>query len=300
MPVSILVLSLVLLVSGLSGVLLGLSLTPTDMGRAWLDIGFTALTGGVVTLAIGFATRTLTAALERLPGGEGEVARTPEPVAPATLEPSLPVAPAAIVASGVAVAAGAALGAHHLADKTPADSVPVRSVDDLERDLFSDISAQRDASLGAADDLLATPLPEVIPVKAAPALIAEDDAAFELRLSAEPESEPEPTPEPASEPELAPAKEALPAPESVPENPAPAPSTPAGLIADEDLAALVAEEAALAPLDTLEVVGAYDSAGVRFTMYSDGSVNALAPHGERRYRSLEALRKQLDSGLPAV
>jgi hypothetical protein len=75
------------------------------------------------------------------------------------------------------------------------------------------------------------------------------------------------------------------------------PETPPvpGLIADADLAAIAeAEEPPLAPIETLDIVGSYDSAGTRFTMYSDGSVTAVGPGGERRFRSLEALRRHLD------
>jgi hypothetical protein len=75
---------------------------------------------------------------------------------------------------------------------------------------------------------------------------------------------------------------------------------PAGLIADADVDWLAAhDEPPLAPLETLEIVGSYDSAGTRFTMYSDGSVTASGTEGERRFRSLEELRHHLDRNLAA-
>ncbi|HRE21271.1 MAG TPA: hypothetical protein PKW21_09595 [Rhabdaerophilum sp.] len=78
-------------------------------------------------------------------------------------------------------------------------------------------------------------------------------------------------------------------------SPAPSPSTP-GLIADADLAALSDDIGPhLAPLESLSPVGSYDSGGTRFTMYSDGSVVALGPDGERRFRSLEELRRHIGS-----
>ena len=67
-----------------------------------------------------------------------------------------------------------------------------------------------------------------------------------------------------------------------------------GLIADEDTAAIEAEDTTLAPLSTLDVVGSYDSGGTRFTMYSDGSVTASGADGEQRFPSLDALRKHID------
>lgn len=57
------------------------------------------------------------------------------------------------------------------------------------------------------------------------------------------------------------------------------------------------DEPALAPLETLDVVGAYDSGGTRFTMYSDGSVTALGEGVDRRFKSLDALRAFIDGGM---
>ncbi len=75
--------------------------------------------------------------------------------------------------------------------------------------------------------------------------------------------------------------------------PAAPPSTP-GLIPDADLAAIAEDTGPpLAPLELLTAVGSYDSGGTRFTMYSDGSVVAQGPEGERRFRSLEELRQHI-------
>jgi|GEM_PF-3371285 len=73
----------------------------------------------------------------------------------------------------------------------------------------------------------------------------------------------------------------------------PPPHTP-GLIADADLAALETGEPPLAPLETLDIVGAYDSGGTRFTMYSDGSVMAVGGALNQRFPSLDALRLYID------
>ncbi len=282
MPISIMVVALLLLTSGLGGFLLGLSLAPTDMGRAWLDVGATLLTGGMITLALGYATRAVVEGLGRL-----ALRATPVPEAPgrkhvsqkhvfqehsvqehsvqehSLQEPSVQVhsvqehalhagasPPRAAAAPGLAPAFAATLGAPGGRDGTSREEMgreemgqEERGREDSERDLF----APRHQA-AAPDDGRG---------EAAAALAAAGAA-------------------------VAPA------------------AFPAGLIADEDLAALAAQEPALAPLHRLEIVGAYDSGGMRFTMYSDGSVHALAPHGERRYPSLEALRQQLDSGQPAV
>jgi hypothetical protein len=74
-------------------------------------------------------------------------------------------------------------------------------------------------------------------------------------------------------------------------------SAPAGLVADDDLAAMEqASQPPLAPLSSLDEVGSYDSGGTRFTMYSDGSVVASGPQGEQRFRSLEELRRHIGPG----
>lgn len=78
------------------------------------------------------------------------------------------------------------------------------------------------------------------------------------------------------------------------EMPPAVPSSTPGLIADADLAAIAEDTGPpLAPLDLLTAVGSYDSGGTRFTMYSDGSVVAQGPEGERRFRTLEELRRHI-------
>ncbi len=153
---------------------------------------------------------------------------------------------------------------------------------------------------GRSTDTSQTPIEDVSPTTAAPA----EMQATLLEPEAEPEiaaphmAEPgivEPAPvaaeaepvviadEPAAvEAQLEPASISPPAPQP-------------GLIADADLAALHSEEhlPPLAPIHTLEIVGAYDSAGTRFTMYSDGSVIAAGAEGERRFRTLDELRRHL-------
>lgn len=301
MPRSILILSLVLGLAALVTIGLGFSLVPTDMGRAWLNIGFILFTGFMLALTIGQATKVLAEALAKLvPQAVPVAAPSAEDVAPASSEVVEPApvddAPAAsspgvspaLVAAGAA-ALGAGVVAAGLHERPQTDAVPV---EDLEKDLLLEFAAEEKArlELSAPVEVASAALEDRLPAEA---VVQEP---FELRLFPDEKIGAQPlfdedtmADEPALEVE--PEAEAV----SVAMSDA-----PAGLIADEDLARLVAEEAPLAPLDTLDVVGAYDSAGVRFTMYSDGSVNAVAPQGERRYRSLEALRKQLDAGLPAV
>ena len=132
----------------------------------------------------------------------------------------------------------------------------------------------------ALRDPVALVMPELTPIPPPPAFTLEPmpeppalsiEEEIRAQLGRAPSSEPAPAPEPVVE--------AAPVP---------------GLIADADLAALEDSKPPLAPLDTLDVVGAYDSGGTRFTMYSDGSVVAAGPEGETRYPTLQDLRRHLD------
>ncbi|MCZ8182109.1 MAG: hypothetical protein O9322_03995 [Beijerinckiaceae bacterium] len=123
------------------------------------------------------------------------------------------------------------------------------------------------APIPAPPDLMLQAIPEP------PVLSIEQEIRAQLGRASTPEPEPAPMAPPPAEPEVA---------------------TVPGLIADADLAALDEGRPPLAPLETLEVVGAYDSGGTRFTMYSDGSVVAAGPEGETRYPTLQDLRRHLD------
>lgn len=223
------------------------------------------------------------------------------------------------------------------ADEPPApaptgEAPRLRTVEDLERDLFAQMdalpepppvsidapdvasAAEADPAPASRPDLFALPPLEPIPQ----ASFAEPDKVLTPSV--------EPLPVATSDPfdavlaEALPAHEDLPAleekpvavpaaaeavPETLPVEPVAATPEPAlaiaapapGLIHDADLAA-VADEAlpALAPISSLEIIGAYDSGGTRFTMYSDGSVVAAGPDSERRFRSLDELRQHIDSG----
>ena len=233
---------------------------------------------------------------------------------------------AAGVAAGVLVAGTHALAEHTEAPVTTAEAAhhvvtPAlndRIMEELESDLFASASASV-----AETPISEAPAHEPMPTAAAPAPdAAENDAApivAEAPLAAAEEAlaslhtsqfgqdfalSPDftlpltlpPDPIPAPEPALAVEPESIALPAEVPAEPAveapPAPQP--GLIADADLAALAEDVLPpLAPISTLEVVGAYDSAGTRFTMYSDGSVTAAGPEGETRFRTLDDLRRHL-------
>ena len=200
-------------------------------------------------------------------------------------------------------------------------------MEELESDLFAltptpVAEAQAAETQGAGTQISETPAPEPSPSTVAPEPeAAEQDAPtaaeaplaavekalaavetsqfgqdfglspdFTLPLILPPDPILAPEPVPPNEPEAAATPEPQPAEPAVEVAPAPQP----GLIADADLAALAEDMLPpLAPISTLEVVGAYDSAGTRFTMYSDGSVTAAGPEGETRFRTLDDLRRHL-------
>lgn len=342
-------LAFVLVIGGLAALVNAINLIPTDLGLAWLQIGFTLLSSGVIVLVIGLAAKML---------GQQKSA----PAQPRT-EPSLPdwsalppgeetkhpviAAPEAAKSSDLAkagVIAGAGIAAGALISTAMAGSEKIADgansvVDDFERDLFADLpesppaddaavtdSTDENAKAGHDDGNLLKTTSDDVKDTAQPETKNGDDKADEEDAETAPSAEPTPV-TPPDEPddaatliklddfELPPLPPILqPALSPIPDAPkvesvepvgalvAPiviegtaTPSVP-GLIADADLAALTSDEPMLAPLETLDIVGSYDSGGTRFTMYSDGTVTAVGPTMDRRFISLDALRKFIDGG----
>lgn len=200
-----------------------------------------------------------------------------------------------------------------------AEDLRLRTVEELERDLFAQMDALPEPppvtipELPDIPEVAEIPQPEIPavperPVVHAPAASGPDPFALPplepipSPAFAGPERTPEPVidrPPPAAPADATPDRDeqdagaaAAPA-EAIAPHPAPAP----GLIHDADYAAVADEMLPpLAPVSTLDVIGAYDSGGTRFTMYSDGSVVAAGPDSERRFRSLDELRQHIDSG----
>ncbi|MCA0402031.1 MAG: hypothetical protein LCH38_14605 [Proteobacteria bacterium] len=297
MVAAIVVLGLFLLLSGSTGLVLSATLMPTELGFAYFQAGAIAASAGVITLAIACATRHI----DKLAARFTPVApsRAEAPVSIAAERSDLPVSPpvssvrqpdlheqithvdsvtphgnlAATSVAAVAVAgAGAIAAMSTLAEKSdsalPESEEPSPAA--LQPDLFPEPEIDH------------APDPEM------------DSKLVELILHPEPV-----TPENAAALEIVEEEEEVQAPavseaETVPAPEVTLPSAP-GLIPDADLLSLEQTEAPLAPIETLEVVGSYDSGGTRFTMYSDGSVTAIGPEGERRFASLDLLRRHLDT-----
>lgn len=358
MIVTIFLLAFVLMVAGIAGLISAINLVPTDLGFTYFQAGSTALSAGIVVLAIGLAVRVLERSLQRR--AMPLMANTPAPE-PVVDLPSLPIhadepkatsgfAAGGAIALGAAGAAAAAVAASSLAGAShgavaepipaapadiPPDTLHDRLTAELERDLFAETIGD------LRTELALSPVPEVAPVSAADLAMPDPEApvsdtpvtlpdlfvfpALEPIPQAEPapETKPdekEPDNQPEAEPDdaasagdmpsgpaqpdelaadIAAASVGLDMPEvAAPDVAPPVPPTPApGLIHDADYAAVADEMLPpLAPLSGLEIVGAYDSGGTRFTMYSDGSVTAAGPEGEKRFRSLEELRRHIDSG----
>lgn len=305
------VIATILLFLSLGAAYQALLLIPTELGYAYMNGAFISGAAGLVSLALGFAARSLRLAILQRPAAHmaegpqpGDTAAMaegrPDRMAPVLDRPSMAggsmpgseLAMAGLAGAGMA-AAGAAAAKAALAEEA-AMALPTKSLDEIERDLFADLAP---ASATRAD--------EAPPAKSASPAAAEDTIwdeitgppeagqGVELRKMQDEMAE--------SSAEMAPFD---PAPITLPpriiepdlvEAPRPE-AAPMGLIPDEDLAALQAEEPPLAPLDHLDIVGSYDSGGTRFTMYSDGSVLTTGPEGERRFRDLDALRRHIDGG----
>lgn len=238
-----------------------------------------------------------------------------------------------VAAAGAAgIAAGALVaGAHALAEQpegavvapevapeavTPA--ISDRILEELESDLFAPAAPVADAltsEIAAPESQPAAEVPTpdsighiAVPVDAESPLAAAEEAVASLKTSqfgqdfglspdfTLPLTLP-PDPVLAEEPRLSSEPDVAAVAEHQPEAPVvevPPVVPQPGLIADADLAALADDILPpLAPVSTLEVVGAYDSGGTRFTMYSDGSVTAAGPEGETRFRTLDDLRRHL-------
>lgn len=240
----------------------------------------------------------------------------PAPMAPLTERPPSTERPLAPLIAGATagVATGAAI---HAATRLPDPAPEPQQSDPVERDLFAvdpmpparqaeipDLAAEAPPpTLSMSDDPLISPamLGEtedsalLQPGRPAPADTGEDDDLVLPPLPPIPRFGPAPADEPEAGEGFA---QTEPAAATAMAEPAPMPASPTpGLIHDEDLARLSEAEADLAPLDTLEIVGAYDSGGTRFTMYSDGSVTAKGEAVDRRFRSLDDLRAFIDSGM---
>ncbi len=331
------VLALLLLGAGGAGFVFALNLIPTELGFAYFQASSNALVAGVIVLALALAARMFERQFKTFQPYPSSQPVQGARVAPPALDGMQPAGTPAEIGTGALVAAGAlatgvvaagtlAGGAGSQADRADdpegpgaptsggaesrelahAEFVP----DDFERDLFGTLQASGHPDAGKGLDApQASPPPVTVPAdEASLGAIADFSPAPSGHLHGEVEAlvpVGDEAAEPANvsdvEPESAPASngtaETSAEATALPE---PGPGATAGLIHDADFAA-VADEAMppLAPLATLEAVGSYDSAGTRFTMYSDGSVVAAGPEGEQRFRSLEELRAYIDTSAKA-
>jgi hypothetical protein len=177
------------------------------------------------------------------------------------------------------------------ADPAPADNAPPAAAD---ADILAELRLDPPEEPAAPADPAAEDDDILLPASEKPSEPQADNAVSD---ESDAEEAPAEAPAPAaaiqtSPPEPGPADDEAEEQPQAPSKPAPAP----GLIPDDDLAALEMEQPAFAPLETLDVVGSYDSGGTRFTMYSDGSVTAVGPTLDRRFESLDKLRAFIDGG----
>ncbi|MGL5447910.1 MAG: hypothetical protein ACRDBL_11430 [Rhabdaerophilum sp.] len=299
--------------------ILALQLIPTDLGNSYLIGSFLFLVGAGLLAGMASVGKAIIREIKDLNPlpvphvieSEPVVTLPQIPISAPVMEEKTSLGKGAILATGAAAAAAGAVAGGLLGGVTRAEAAPSESsakpeerfLDDLERDLFADIG-KTEPTLFPASEAVVAPEPEpVVETEDSALLTPVSEGATDTGEGGAPVVEDEPE---------AVVTEEVPAPSEVeasegnvddrPDEPndvvseAPAASTP-GLIADDDLAALQDDEPTLAPLEMLEVVGAYDSGGTRFTMYSDGSVTALGEGVDRRFKSLDDLRAFIDGGM---
>jgi hypothetical protein len=308
MILSIFVLAVLLLVAAGLALIAAINLVPTDFGFAYVQVAAILLAAGVVTLALGLAARALHRQMQKMVAAFGDDS--------AVIQSSLgSTAIAATAATAAALAAGAALASTQGESDTASVPVSAPRPEEPESDLFTHAATgipyeepmiapapQQQAAgedVATEDSFQQNPLwqdslrqdsfrQDSFRQVALGEDLFQQDAPAEVTASVEDAMAQTETGMPlAGEEPGSAGLSSVPAP---PDEPAAAP----GLIADADLAALAGDGLApLAPLTTLDVVGAYDSGGTRFTMYSDGSVTASGPEGETRFRTLDDLRRHL-------
>jgi hypothetical protein len=344
----------VMFLAGLIGLWYGIDMLPTERGVAGTIASVTAMTGGVVTGALGLVLARLEMLTPRLAGrserprikSEPETAAVPpppvelpvaepqrprieptltapapavEPVpAPVASEPEKPkfALPGARLGAGIAaagVAAGAAVAATTRtaveAEKAvedalidlrkgmpaPAAPPPPDPMDDPPVEVLTPVEEPAEASPAPVEEgapptgndplqAFEAELDRLIPLKSgrkgrgkkeAAAPRQEEAPPVDTVAEAEPAAGPDPTPEPPA-PEPTPILAAEPQPQ--PEPQAAIPTQPEG------------------PAPDAEIVGAYESGGAKYTMYSDGSVIAEVEGHRVFFRSLEDLRVFIEGG----
>ncbi|MBN8532684.1 MAG: hypothetical protein J0L51_01215 [Rhizobiales bacterium] len=306
---------------------LAFQLIPTDIGNTYLLGGYLFVVGAGLLAGMAFVGKAI---IQEIKGLQAMPAPRVIETEPVVTLPQIPIStlPAeekpkvgtgAILATSAAAAtagvvAGGLLGGVTRAEASPTESLPKvedKFLDDLERDLFADIGktepklfpdrveesdvTRTETETETEDAALLAPPGEALADTGEGETAEDEDAAIEdeapapvsTDIAAPAENEPEADDDDTADED----REDL-----AVEEDAPPTSTP-GLIADDDLAALQDDEPALVPLETLDIVGAYDSGGTRFTMYSDGSVTALGEGVDRRFPSLDALRAFIDGGM---
>jgi hypothetical protein len=298
MVIAIGVLAGLLFVLGLGLLVSAINLLPTDLGLVYLQGGITFITGAAIILAIALSTKHRRFRPSRRRSGKAargvmtDQSAADGATSPAYTAPAAGMAASALGAASLASAVyGAPASGHDEAEHDPRTKAVLEA---FERDLGAELAALP-AQAWQEDDLQKTgeqQPPDMIPPEKRPdaeMAIAPDLAPYE-QGNAEPLMfDLPPLPALAPQPDWS-----LPPPivTTNAEPASPPPDVP-GLLPDDDLETLAQEEAPLAPLETLEEVGSYESAGTRFTMYSDGSVVTSGPDGQKRHRTLEDLRAAL-------
>jgi hypothetical protein len=287
----VLVLGAALMAVGAGYLLLGFDIVMTERGAAMTIGGAVALSGGVVTLGLGFAVLRLTQILRALETGAGQASGAGASHA----------AVAAVAAGAGALATGAALAA-------AADSAPA-GVDAAAIAVDGGVSPDpvKDAVDSILDDGVGSETPPEAPTPEPP--LPEDpgeSVAPSEPTGGQDDEEPEVAPDTVTEAQTERSEEGE-ASEDVAALPLQSEPSP---MAEADVqTALASDEPPEPPAPTLPeqpilpaqpilpgqptVLGNYRAGGRVYTMYSNGTVEAVTEHGVERFESMQALREHL-------
>jgi hypothetical protein len=281
----VLVLGCLLTAVGAGYLLIGFDIVMTERGSAMTIGGATALSGGIITIGLGLVVLRLTQVLRTLEAAGRGVSPVPSADEREAAEKASPVVPvvaagalAAAAASGLAVAQSAVPDAS-VPDVPDVDALPETALEPepleavieritIDRDAVDDAPPSPAPEVEGIDDVLADATPEPRPG----GMMA--DKLDEVRGD-EPADDAQATAELTEAPDLV-------SPPDVETISEPSTSDPS----DED------EQPARGPLQPT-VLGNYRAGGRTYTMYSNGTVEALTEHGTERFESMQALRDHL-------
>ena len=307
MALFVIICGILLVLGGATSLLFGFDIVLTERGMAMVIGGTVALSGGVVAMGIGFTLRRLSQLLASM---EGPVkARRPVP----TDRPVVPMATSVVApenmsspenrkspalqtpilnAPGLAatgVKAAAIVGSLGLAKYTSPEADAAAAIDaDISAPTIRELAAQPTQKSADLEEELARALAETDGAEKPPSFVE-----FLAHPAMKPKGRKRKNQEEDPQEEQDPAQRQ----EDTPLLPEEARSTE--IEVEAALAEAANQQAANGASSVVEtrqhpeILGSYTAGGRSYSMYADGSVEAVTEHGVERFSSLEDLRQHL-------